>query len=56
MCACPRIRWWATVNRGWDVAKYLLTHEREMISASGQGAGGGRALGRGAGRTDRRRA
>ncbi len=25
------------VNRGWDVAKYLLGHEREMIS----GAGGG---------------
>lgn len=33
------------VNRGWDVAKYLLTHEREMISASGQGIGGGRSLG-----------
>src|SRR3990167_7642168 len=27
-----------TINRGWDVAKYLLTHEREMI-----GAGGGRS-------------
>ncbi len=25
------------INRGWDVAKYLLGHEREMIS----GAGGG---------------
>ncbi len=24
-----------TLNRGWDVAKYLLTHEREMISAIG---------------------
>jgi len=23
------------INRGWDVAKYLLTHEREMISAIG---------------------
>lgn len=35
-----------TVNRGWDVAKYLLTHEREMISASGSGMfGAGRALG-----------
>lgn len=34
-----------TVNRGWDVAKYLLTHERTMISAGGQGLGGGRALG-----------
>ncbi|MEX0286674.1 MAG: acyl-CoA dehydrogenase family protein [Paracoccaceae bacterium] len=34
------------VNRGWDVAKYLLTHEREMISAGGGGlTGGGRALG-----------
>ena len=31
------------VNRGWDVAKYLLTHERSMISASGQV--GARALG-----------
>ncbi len=25
------------VNRGWDVAKYLLTHEREMIGAGGGG-------------------
>lgn len=33
------------VNRGWDVAKYLLTHEREMISASGLDPSGGRALG-----------
>lgn len=33
------------VNRGWDVAKYLLTHEREMISAGGQVMGSGRALG-----------
>lgn len=32
-------------NRGWDVAKYLLTHEREMISGGGQGLQGGRALG-----------
>ena len=29
-----------TVNRGWDVAKYLLTHERMMISAGAQGLGG----------------
>lgn len=35
-----------TENRGWDVAKYLLTHEREMISGGAGGlAGGGRALG-----------
>lgn len=33
------------VNRGWDVAKYLLTHEREMISAGGSVMGGGRAVG-----------
>ncbi len=25
------------VNRGWDVAKYLLGHEREMISGAGAG-------------------
>ena len=25
------------LNRGWDVAKYLLGHEREMISATGGG-------------------
>ncbi|MCW3796474.1 acyl-CoA dehydrogenase family protein [Sphingomonas sp. BN140010] len=30
------------VNKGWDVAKYLLGHEREMIS--GMGLGGGAAL------------
>lgn len=33
------------VNRGWDVAKYLLTHERTMISATGQNGGDSRALG-----------
>ena len=32
-------------NRGWDVAKYLLTHEREMISNGGQVMGAGRPLG-----------
>ena len=26
------------LNRGWDVAKYLLGHEREMISGAGDGA------------------
>jgi alkylation response protein AidB-like acyl-CoA dehydrogenase len=26
-----------TLNGGWDVAKYLLTHEREMIGAMGEG-------------------
>ena len=28
------------VNKGWDVAKYLLGHEREMISAMGLAGGG----------------
>ncbi len=32
------------VNRGWDVAKYLLGHEREMISGMG-GDGGMSSLG-----------
>jgi acyl-CoA dehydrogenase len=32
------------VNKGWDVAKYLLGHEREMISGMGLG-GGGESLG-----------
>ena len=38
------------VNKGWDVAKYLLGHEREMIS--GMGLGGEK---QGAGRGGRRR-
>jgi len=33
-----------TLNRGWDVAKYLLAHERTMIGALGE-LGGGRPLG-----------
>jgi len=42
----PKANIVGTENRGWDVAKYLLTHEREMISAGGAGlSGGGRALG-----------
>ena len=34
------------VNKGWDVAKYLLGHEREMISGMGLGGGSAPALGR----------
>ncbi len=37
-------------NRGWDVAKYLLGHEREMIS--GMGLGGGGSLGSAVGPVD----
>ena len=33
------------VNRGWDVAKYLLGHEREMIAGMGLGSGSGGTLG-----------
>ncbi|MEZ5730127.1 MAG: acyl-CoA dehydrogenase family protein [Burkholderiaceae bacterium] len=35
------------LNRGWDVAKYLLAHEREMIGGMGE-RDGVRALGQGA--------
>ncbi|RNF33951.1 acyl-CoA dehydrogenase family protein [Paracoccus methylarcula] len=41
----PKDRIVGEANRGWDVAKYLLTHEREMISSGGTGLSGGRALG-----------
>ncbi len=43
------------VNRGWDVAKYLLGHEREMISGADGGertAAIGAAMKRGAGELD----
>ncbi|MDQ2094145.1 acyl-CoA dehydrogenase family protein [Rhodalgimonas zhirmunskyi] len=33
-----------TQNRGWDVAKYLLTHEREMIGGGGGGLTAGSSL------------
>ena len=33
------------VNHGWDVAKYLLGHEREMISGMGLGRGAGASMG-----------
>jgi alkylation response protein AidB-like acyl-CoA dehydrogenase len=32
-------------GKGWDVAKYLLGHEREMISGMGLGGSGGGSLG-----------
>ena len=43
-----------TVNRGWDVAKYLLQHERAMISGMGE-RGVGRPLGQVAADFDRHR-
>lgn len=33
----PKTQFIGEVNRGWDVAKYLLGHEREMISGGGAG-------------------
>jgi alkylation response protein AidB-like acyl-CoA dehydrogenase len=33
------------INKGWDVAKYLLGHEREMISGMGLGGGSAVSLG-----------
>jgi acyl-CoA dehydrogenase len=33
--AVPKENLVGTLHRGWDVAKYLLTHEREMIAGGG---------------------
>ncbi|WP_374525639.1 acyl-CoA dehydrogenase family protein [Sphingopyxis sp.] len=33
----PKTQFIGEINRGWDVAKYLLGHEREMISGGGAG-------------------
>ena len=42
-------------NKGWDVAKYLLGHEREMICGMGLGGGGRQPAGRRRDRDDRAR-
>lgn len=42
--AVPKANLVGELNKGWDVAKYLLGHEREMISGMGLGAGGGKSL------------
>ncbi len=42
--AVPKHQIVGEVNRGWDVAKYLLGHEREMISGMG-GDGGVTSIG-----------
>ncbi len=41
----PKANLLGELNKGWDVAKYLLGHEREMISGMGLGTGGGASLG-----------
>ena len=33
--AVPKANLVGTLHRGWDVAKYLLTHERQMIAGGG---------------------
>jgi alkylation response protein AidB-like acyl-CoA dehydrogenase len=51
----PKDQFVGEINRGWDVAKYLLGHEREMISgadSSERGAGIGAALKRQSGELD----
>ncbi|MBO6834617.1 MAG: acyl-CoA dehydrogenase family protein [Alphaproteobacteria bacterium] len=40
----PRTQIVGEENRGWDVAKYVLTHERAMISGGRTGLTGGRPL------------
>ena len=40
----PKANLLGELNKGWDVAKYLLGHEREMISGMGLGGGGGNVL------------
>jgi hypothetical protein len=37
----PKDQLVGTLNKGWDVAKYLLGHEREMISGMGLGGQSG---------------
>lgn len=44
----PKANLVGELNRGWDVAKYLLGHEREMISGMGLGTTGGNPLVEGA--------
>lgn len=40
----PRANLVHGLNKGWEVAKYLLGHEREMISGMGLRGGGGASL------------
>ena len=40
----PKTNLIGEVNKGWDVAKYLLGHERELISGMGLGGGATKTL------------
>jgi acyl-CoA dehydrogenase len=42
--AVPKENLVGTLNKGWEIAKYLLTHERDMIGGMGRSADG-RSLG-----------
>jgi alkylation response protein AidB-like acyl-CoA dehydrogenase len=48
----PKSQLVGELNKGWDVAKYLLGHEREMISGMGLGGGGAAVLGKQVGPID----
>jgi acyl-CoA dehydrogenase len=41
----PREQQVGELNKGWEIAKYLLTHEREMISWAGLSSTGTRSVG-----------
>jgi len=41
----PKANLVGTLNKGWDVAKFLLTHERDMIGGMGTNNGENRSLG-----------
>ncbi|HUA35295.1 MAG TPA: acyl-CoA dehydrogenase family protein [Candidatus Binataceae bacterium] len=41
----PKANLVGTLNKGWDVAKFLLTHERDMIGGMGGNTGETRTLG-----------
>ena len=41
----PKANLVGQLNKGWDVAKFLLTHERDMIGGMGPNTGETRTLG-----------
>jgi acyl-CoA dehydrogenase len=41
----PKANLVGKLNKGWDIAKYLLTHERDMIGGMGTSASDNRSLG-----------
>jgi len=42
--AVPKDQQVGELNKGWSIAKYLLTHEREMISATGLAGSGEKSV------------